>query len=43
MYWYVVMDGKKLPTPYNWPQEAYDAIDEMRARGIYAYFTITLE
>ena len=43
MYWYIVMDGKKLPTPYSWPQDAMKAIDEMRANGILGYCTIVCE
>ena len=32
MYWYIVLNGKKLPTPYDTMKQLDEAIDELRAR-----------
>lgn len=32
MYWYIILNGKKLPTPYETIQELDEAVDELRAR-----------
>lgn len=32
MFWYVVLEGNTLPTPYKSMEEAFDAINELRAR-----------
>jgi len=32
MYYYIVLDGRKLPTPYATMREADDAIDELKAK-----------
>ena len=32
MYWYIVLNGKRLPTPYETIQEVDEAIDELKER-----------
>ena len=32
MYWYLILDGKKLPTPYASLQEADEAMYELKAK-----------
>lgn len=32
MYWFIVLNGKKLPTPYETMEELDKAMDELRAR-----------
>lgn len=32
MYWYIVLNGKKLPTPYETVEELDKAKDELKSR-----------
>ena len=32
MFWFIILDGKKLPTPYETVQEMDEAIDELKKR-----------
>jgi len=32
MYWYIILNGTKLPTPYENLDQVYEAVEELRAR-----------
>ena len=43
MYWYIILDGNKLPTPYLHIWDAEEAADELRERLCAPIIDIVLE